>query len=87
MLTIVSFEEHETALNPEHCNFGDEGNIQRTLRVVAICRSFKLIRMKQKSGEKGYKINSIQVISIYFNLRSTPTHLRDLFRIRGKRDF
>ena len=26
MLTIVSFEEHETALNPEHCNFGDEGN-------------------------------------------------------------
>ena len=43
----------KTALNPEHCIFGDEGNIQCTPIVVAVCRSFKLRRMKQKSGKKG----------------------------------
>ena len=53
MPTIVSFEEHETALNPEHCNFGDEGNIQCTPIVVAVCEGFKLSRMKQKKEGKG----------------------------------
>ncbi len=50
VLTIVSFEEHETALNPEHCNFGDEGNIQCTPIVVAVCEGFKLSRMKQNKA-------------------------------------